>query len=191
VTIVWPGKLCRKHFASVNFWGSILESVDYGSVYSGLNKPQENSQQENQPVIKTRRSDKEDDYSRLKKESIPLAKLSAEETAKVKRGIPALERFSISEEVNGELKRSVLVKPKLPEYPEWAKKLGSDFEVELKFLILSDGTVGTVDKITSSGYPELDEIGIRYIRKWKFMALPDGAAQDKQWATIKLNFKIK
>lgn len=190
VTIVWPTRLSRQQFATVNFWGSILESVDYNSLYSDLDKPEE-SQAQDSPVVKNRRGSTKDDSNIPKKESIPLAKLSAEETPKVKIGFSRPEQFSIAEQVNGDFKRSVLVKPELPEYPEWAKELGTDFEVELRFLVLPDGTIGTVDKVTSSGYPELDEIGVRYIRKWKFMALPDNAVQDVQWASIKLIFKIK
>ena len=101
------------------------------------------------------------------------------------------EELEISESIQGELKRSVLVKPALPVYPEWAKELGNYFEIELKFLIMPDGTVGTVDKLTSAGYTELYEIGIRYIRKWKFMPLPQGAKPLEQWGTIKLVFNPK
>jgi len=112
-------------------------------------------------------------------------KISDEKKAgKVKWDITA----SILDEITP---RSIIFKPESPEYPAWAKSLGSEFEIELKFSILPDGTVGIIEKVISSGYPEIDEIGMRYIRKWKFMPLTKNALPQHQWGIIKLFFRAR
>ncbi len=79
----------------------------------------------------------------------------------------------------------------MPLYPEWVKEIGNDFELQFRFLILPEGSVSTVEKIISSGYPELDEIGARYMRRWKFMPVPEESPQEVQWEVIKLIFKLQ
>ena len=188
VKIVGPARLTAQQFTSINFWGCILESVDYNFPDENIEGEIEAPKETENEVYEKHTADK---FSDVQKKSIPLAKLSTKASPKVTIEMPDSDKFLISEEFISELKRSLLLKPKLPEYPAWAKKIGSDFEIELKFLILPDGTIGKVEKITSSGYPELDEIGVRYMRKWKFISLPADKPQIEQWANIKLNFKLQ
>jgi TonB family protein len=177
--IAWPEKLPEHKFVAINFWGSLPDARN-------VNSPEINSE-----VQATVNNQKDMEFNVLAKEKIPLAELSEKTEPVIASNAAKSDEFAISESINSELKRSVLVKPALPQYPEWAKELGNYFEIELKFLILPDGTVGSVEKVTSAGYPEIDEIGIRYIRKWKFMPLPEGAKTSEQWGTVKLVFKLK
>ncbi|MFH1062724.1 MAG: energy transducer TonB [Candidatus Omnitrophota bacterium] len=188
VHIIWPEKLAERKFPEINFWGSLLEAHRFEPKDINFGSEIKNGQ----PVGETVKNNQTDiEFNLLKKEILPVSELSEKKDPVIEINTASLAEFSISESIKGELKRSVLVKPALPVYPEWAKELGNYFEIELKFLILPDGTVGSVDKVTSAGYPELDEIGIRYIRKWKFMPLPEGSKSLEQWGIIKLVFNLK
>ena len=177
VYIVWPQQIPARKFAEINFWGSLLDA---------------NNLAEGQIAVVSNKDKSADiEFNVLEKETFPVSELFKKNDSVIINNSAISEELEISESIQGELKRSVLVKPALPVYPEWAKELGNYFEIELKFLIMPDGTVGTVDKLTSAGYTELYEIGIRYIRKWKFMPLPQGAKPLEQWGTIKLVFNPK
>ncbi|MBU1045414.1 MAG: TonB family protein [Candidatus Omnitrophica bacterium] len=188
VHIVWPEKIAEHKFTAINFWGSLhdLSSLDTGDA----DNPK-NIQERKLDPIAEQAMPKNMEFNVLTKEALPVSELSQKKDPEINNDSVIKEEFHIGESLKGGLQRSILVKPALPVYPEWAKELGNYFEVELKFLILADGTVGAVEKVTSAGYPELDEIGIRYIRKWKFMPLPEGIKPQEQWGTIKLVFNLK
>jgi len=188
VHIVWPEKIAEHKFAQINFWGSLVDAHDLKSKADGFlaNAPEE---QLSDDFDKNIQLDME--FNVLAKEALPISELSEKKDPVIRSELLVSEEFHVAANIKGEIKRSILLKPALPLYPEWAKELGNYFEIELKFLILADGTVGSVEKVTSAGYPELDEIGIRYIRKWKFMPLPEGTKPSEQWGTVKLVFNLK
>ncbi|MFH2138955.1 MAG: TonB family protein [Candidatus Omnitrophota bacterium] len=179
INIVCPEQLLRPEFAPVNFLGAILdrpaaridvvpEILPQAQGLAGKSIPRS-----------------------LEKETLPFSELSNKAIPDTNAVLTGPKQFMITEVLGEGFRRGIIQKPALPVCPEWAKKLSSDFEIQLKFLILPEGTVGTVEKITSSGYPELDEIGVRYIRKWKFMPLAEDSLLQEQWGNIKLLFKIK
>ncbi|MBU4305150.1 MAG: energy transducer TonB [Candidatus Omnitrophica bacterium] len=190
VTVVWPTYSKRPSFAAVNFLGPMVETVDVTAEHfmpqeqeetaGALVAPKDTALENAQPAVPL-----------AEKMPLPLGQLSPRSSPEPELGVASGKGFLVAEVVGTHVKRPVLFKPNLPDYPQWARNLGSDFEIQLKFLILPDGTVGTVEKVTSSGYPELDEIGVRYVRKWKFIALADDAAQQEQWGLIKLFFKLQ
>jgi len=193
VHIIWPQQLMPQKFAAINFWGTILENTDFnaaGGPSENL-QPAENAKGKQIALNQDKTEVPDSGFDIMEKKPLPLTELSEKDAPKVLVDIPLKEQFLLAVKMEEEFKRSVFFKPDLPAYPEWAKKLGNYFEVQLKFLILPDGTVANVEKITSSGYPELDEIGVRYIRKWKFMSLPAQADQKEQWGVIKLVFKLR
>ena len=185
VNIVWPHRLEATNFAELNFWGPILETSDSmpaivpaaGSSEDLLSKPKAGG------ILR-------EDTALMKKEALPLDELSEKLVPQFKMDTAA-ERFLVTEKVDQQLNRSVIFKPLLPDYPEWARSVVGEFEVELKFRILGDGTISSIEKISSSGYSELDEIGIRYLRKWKFVALPAESVSADKWGVIKLVFKLR
>jgi len=185
VSVVWPPQLNRTSYSQVTFWGVLLDNKDISP-----------AKEDAAPVLKsadsgigiTSGTKQVDAALRIEKKDLPVSELS-EKTTPEALFLPAVSRKQlVSEKIQDGLNRTVLHKPELPVYPEWAKEIGDDFEMELKFLILPDGTVGAVEKITSSGYPELDETGMRYIRKWRFIPISAEAPQEKQWGIIKLVF---
>jgi TonB family C-terminal domain len=175
---VWTPQLTRPDYSPVTFWGSLIDPRhEVPSAESGNGVSPAGHQI--------------DTAVRGEKKGLPFGELSEKASPDVSLSPVPSQKETVTEKMGEGLKRAILFKPELPVYPEWAKEIGNDFELELKFLILPDGTVGPIEKITSSGYPELDEIGIRYIRKWRFIPISGDAPQEKQWGIIKLVFTLQ
>lgn len=79
--------------------------------------------------------------------------------------------------VMGNQRRGVIFEPPKPEYPEWAKKMGLESKVFIKFWVSPLGTVSGAEVINSSGYTKLDIDALNYIQKFRFTALP-GASEE-------------
>jgi len=96
---------------------------------------------------------------------------------------PAVERSVIEGQAKD---RSLIFKPALPSYQELIAVSGQDlvkpyFKVKMRLVIAPDGTVKAVDKLETSGQPEVDLIAIRYLKKWRFSPLsPDKAGEDQE-----------
>ncbi len=56
----------------------------------------------------------------------------------------------------------------LPEYPEAALRRGQQGTVQLEVLVLTDGRVGGVNLVTSSGFKSLDREAQKAVRRWTF-----------------------
>lgn len=97
-------------------------------------------------------------------------------------------------EIEGPAKfREVIYKPELPAYLRWDEGLGVDldrlgniFSIELKFLVSPEGKVESIERLSSSGHPTVDLVGMRYLKGWQFAPLKAG----EQWGTVKLNFSL-
>ena len=165
VKVIWPKQLQKRQFSEVNFWGSILEG---NTVSISDDVESENFNSDLEPVALGSVETQE-----LEKAPLPFSEIFDKSTPEIEPEVFDDIGFKIIENFDDEFKRGVMFKPDLPPCPEWAKELSGGFEIELRFLILPDGTVGGVENITSSGYIELDEIGVRYIRRWKFVPLSE------------------
>lgn len=93
--------------------------------------------------------------------------------------------------------REVVYKPELPNYLSWDEGLGVDldrlgnrFTMELKFWVSPEGRVDSVERISSSGHPTVDIIGMRYLKGWQFTPLRSAGAGQNQWGTVKLDFTL-
>jgi len=82
-------------------------------------------------------------------------------------------------------KRKILYKPEIPEV-----KIEREGEVELKFWVLPDGSVGRVLSILR-GDAELERISINYIKQWRFNSLDEGGQTVDQWGTITVKFRFE
>ena len=82
-------------------------------------------------------------------------------------------------------KRKILYKPETPEV-----KIEREGEVELKFWVLADGSVGRVFPLLR-GDAELERIAINYIKQWRFNPLNEGGSTIEQWGTIIVKFRLK
>ncbi|RKY36251.1 MAG: hypothetical protein DRP78_04145 [Candidatus Omnitrophota bacterium] len=187
VDIVCPELLKPSAFPYINFLGSIAEDPE---PYSRCLDFGENEKISGVALKKKLKKQ----GLHIKKENVtiadfPLAEFSQKPVLKVEFGFNFEESFA-DVQIDREIERKIIYKPELPVYPAWAKAMCSNFKIRLKFLILSDGTVTDIEKLSSSGYPELDAVGIRYIRGWKFMPLPEDAQNNGQKCAIDLFFGI-
>ncbi|UCD70734.1 MAG: energy transducer TonB [Syntrophobacterales bacterium] len=82
-------------------------------------------------------------------------------------------------------KRKVLYKPETPEV-----KIDKEGEIELKFWVLPDGSVGSVFPLLR-GDAELERIAVNYIKQWRFNPLDEGGRMVEQWGTITVKFRLK
>ncbi len=81
--------------------------------------------------------------------------------------------------------RKILYKPEIP-----GVKIDREGEVELKFWVLPDGSVGRVFSLLR-GDAELERIAINYIKQWRFNPLDEGGPTVEQWGTITVKFRLK
>lgn len=79
----------------------------------------------------------------------------------------------------------VLISKKLPKFPSGVK---SSAKIELRFKVLSDGTVSHVIPIKKAD-PELELAAINAIKQWRFNPLPD--SETEMWGTIPLTFILR
>ena len=95
--------------------------------------------------------------------------------------------------IDGPAGRRVFVyRPEAPRYPGWwLKDVKYSFDMRLKFWVTPEGKVRSVRVLTSSGYPEVDLIGARYLREWLFETLSDEMPQRNMWGTVELKFKYR
>ncbi|MBI3990571.1 MAG: energy transducer TonB, partial [Candidatus Omnitrophica bacterium] len=95
-------------------------------------------------------------------------------------------------EIEGPAKeRVVLYKPPLPPYPKWAEMAGLDFDLVLKFMVNQKGEVKLVETLISSGYPQVDTLGLRYLKNWRFNPLSSEDDKAGQWGKIKIKFRLE
>jgi TonB family protein len=92
--------------------------------------------------------------------------------------------------------RTVLFRPPLPDCrglaPIAQQDLVIDFyRVKVRVIIASDGHVKSVEKLESSGYPEIDLAAIRYVEKWTFSPLAPNAPQADQEAVLLFKFNAR
>lgn len=81
--------------------------------------------------------------------------------------------------------RTILYKPEIPDV-----KIEREGEVELKFWVLPDGSVGSVFPLLR-GDAEFERIAINYIKQWRFNPLDEGVSTVEQWGTITIKFRLK
>lgn len=82
-------------------------------------------------------------------------------------------------------KRKVVFRPPLP-----SPQLKANVEIELKFWVLPDGTIGRIIPIRR-GDPALEGEMMAYLKKWHFNPLPPDVPQQEQWGTIPIKYLLK
>lgn len=106
--------------------------------------------------------------------------------------------YSVSDsslsEISGKAKsRLVLFKPPFPDYKAAASTHQKDnmpisYNVRLRLVITKDGTVKAADTLQTSGYPDIDLIAARYVKKWKFIPLKPNQLQEDQEGIVQIEF---
>ena len=77
-----------------------------------------------------------------------------------------------------------------PVYPTMSKRNGEQGTVVLRVMVRHDGTAGTVEVKSSSGFPRLDQSAVDAVKTWRFNpATVDGKAVD-EWYQVPIPFKL-
>jgi protein TonB len=77
-----------------------------------------------------------------------------------------------------------------PRYPESARTAGIEGVSLLRFVVLADGLVGTVNVEKSAGHPDLDRAAIEAVRTWRFEPARRGKEAVAVWVTIPVRFQL-
>ena len=84
--------------------------------------------------------------------------------------------------------REIIFKPESLTIPRGLYSDAEDYVIKLKFFVSNNGIVRDIEPVVSSGYPELDLEGIRFLKAWRFS--PSGLAKDDEsdWgiATVRI-----
>jgi len=160
-----------EHDTSIAFLGSILERVVPGEekpLMSGY-VPKENK------IDKMKTS--EADFINTEPEKIEF--FSPSDTAEFFNLNPNHKKETVRVNfsdffIKGEARdRMIIYKPDLDKVTVLPSDFNSDFSANIKFKISKEGFVKYAECVTSSGFPEIDQAAIRYIRKWQFVPNPE------------------
>lgn len=78
-----------------------------------------------------------------------------------------------------------------PDYPNGARKRGEEGSVVLEIFVGSDGSVGNVKVVSSSGFAELDEASVRAAKGARFTPAKSGGGFVASTARLRLDFKLR
>jgi TonB family protein len=93
-------------------------------------------------------------------------------------------------EISGPLTNRPISYKVIPEYPAWAEEQGIMGSVRLYFTVDAAGNVRSGIRVTkTTGYPQLDQLGIDALKQWKFAPL-SGGSDEGQWGIITFNFSL-
>lgn len=81
--------------------------------------------------------------------------------------------------------REVFYRPETPRVPRSISD-AAPFNMELKFSVSAQGDIREVIPVVSSGNADVDLIGIRYLKSWKFTPLGSGA-RNEQWGMARIS----
>ncbi len=78
-----------------------------------------------------------------------------------------------------------------PQYPGMSKRLNEQGTVILRVLVKSDGSVGSINIKSSSGFPRIDKAAEDAVWRWKFNpAVKDGKPID-EWYQVPITMKLQ
>lgn len=119
-------------------------------------------------------------------EQMPTIKLPTHK--KETKQITLSNSFGKSFVISGGVKDRTILFQQLPKYPRWLEERGIEGNVSIKFVVLPDGSIkNNVYVEKSSGYSDLDDLGIKAIRTFRFVAINK---QEEQGGIIVFYFKL-
>lgn len=97
---------------------------------------------------------------------------------------------NVSAPAGGVLIRAKVLRGPKPAYPERARRRGEEGTVRLKVQVLPSGSVGEIEVVSTSGYPDLDKAAVECVKgQWKFTpATLDGKPKEDQ-VTVRFVFR--
>ncbi len=199
VIVVAPITVKEGKFSKINFIGAILDEDAFGyyKAKSGFDRNHKKD-------ILGKLTGKDAAGVSFSEERLSRAKLTPyldkpysntiTEIIKEKKTLPLeasllIEKLGLihSPKVKSEAaNRQILFKPSTPVVNRAfqigkAPSKGEKFQIKLKFLVSPEGKVVFIEKMKSCGYPDIDLIAIRYMKKWQFAPLaPDRPKKNQE-----------
>ncbi len=197
-----PGKFRFGELTSISFLGPILEKtaldimmanrpVAVRTNYEGGAAIRPEIRTERNDTLLTRERMKQDIAKRSEKNMGKAVGVYFQETKEVPALARSLNRPKRPAAIKeGEISwpaasREVFYKPDKPNVPESVSS-NMPFNMEFNFLVSAQGDVKEVVPVISSGNAEVDLLGIRYLKSWKFGSLRSEAVQKEEWGRAKI-----
>jgi TonB family protein len=106
-------------------------------------------------------------------------------------GAGGARKMRKSFDLAGPLTNRPIIRKVIPEYPTWAEEQGIIGSVRLYFTVTPDGKVRSTIRVTkTTGYPQLDQLGIDAIKQWQFAPLSSDEEGKGEWGIITFNFSL-
>ncbi|MEE9275146.1 MAG: hypothetical protein V3V62_07545 [bacterium] len=83
-------------------------------------------------------------------------------------------------------RRRLVFRPPAPR----VKELEGSADIEFRFWVLPDGTVGRVVPVRK-GSAALEGIASNHLKRWRFSPLPPGAPRREEWGIISFRFRVR
>jgi len=116
-----------------------------------------------------------------------LPQLPAQSTPTVAAPVQSGTSFQIA----GPISQREITKKVKPRYPKWALDQRISGTVTVRIWVLPNGKVkGAGQVLSSSGYPDLDQVVIDALRCWEFAPLGPGVKSEEQWGDITFLFVL-
>ncbi|MGB9741572.1 MAG: energy transducer TonB [candidate division WOR-3 bacterium] len=94
-------------------------------------------------------------------------------------------------QIAGPISQREIIKKVKPRYPKWALDQHISGTVTVRIWVLPNGQVkGVPQVVSSSGYPELDQVVVDAVRCWEFAPLGTGVKIEEQWGDITFIFQL-
>lgn len=94
-------------------------------------------------------------------------------------------------QIAGPISLREIIKKVKPKYPKWALDQHISGKVIVRIWVLPNGQVkGIPQVLSSSGYPELDQVVVDAVRCWEFAPLGPGVKAEEQWGDITFVFQL-
>ena len=205
--IVLPVGVMQKRLSDIYFLGSLLDKKslkhdlkDLDALSEGAKKGGVELPLDNQPTLSDKRVDfriKRDLFLENSSGFQGIDSIIGTEKIfpnMIKKEHVYSEPDNTYPEISGKAKdRLVLFKPPFPDYKSavsahYKDNIPISFNVRLRLVITEDGTVNAADALETSGYPDIDFIAIRYVKKWKFIPLKPDQAQEDQEGIVQIRF---
>lgn len=126
----------------------------------------------------------------------PLAKPSTETklphlTPQSQPSIQVPVTRGTSFQIAGPISEREIVNKVKPNYPRWALEQRISGTVTVRIWVMPNGKVkGMPQVLSSSGYPELDQVVVNAVREWIFAPLTSGVKAEDQWGDITFIFQL-
>ena len=194
--VILPGKFKAREVASISFLGPILarDTVSANKAVAVIPKHEEDLQSmpraydiKKDTLSSAGAADK--DINKLTENKIDRALntqfLEVKSVPSPTKKAPNKSSAYRDSDISGPLaERKVFYRPLKPAVP--VRINGSaPFNMEFRFFVSAQGEVGEVVPVISSGNVEVDLLGIRYLKGWKFTPVAANKAEG-EWGRIKI-----